>query len=152
MMFININTCIGILFQIAFITNMHFHTWKIRSFQMQKDTKLFNLRLVHIMLFSFWTFSSLIFGYVIHWAPEGIQIDNRMLLSESSSYIVKDYEKSSKVSDFGPFLKSWSLMYFGFKSAQKEFSQSDLPAICLLRKLYKRIPKFDLYYQSAIIS
>ena len=84
MMFININTCIGILFQIAFITNMHFHTWKIRSFQMQKDTKLFNLRLVHIMLFSFWTFSSLIFGYVILWAPEGIQIGNRMLLSKTS--------------------------------------------------------------------
>ena len=42
------------------------------------------MRLVHIMLFSFWTFSSLILGYVILWVPEGIQIGNRMLLSKTS--------------------------------------------------------------------
>ena len=65
------------------------------------------MRLVHIMLFSFWTFSSLILGYVILWVPEGIQIGNRMLLSKTSIYIVKNWGKSSKVSDSGPFLKSW---------------------------------------------
>ena len=105
------------------------------------------------MLLSFWTFSSLILGYVILWAPEGIQIGNRMLLSKASICMWRTEASlvQSPILDLFWNLDQWCIL--AWRACKKNFhNQIWQQFVFFLRKLYKWTPKFDFYYQLTWIS